>query len=170
MQVNFHLDSNKSMASPFSFSVHNNPSLIIIVVIFLSMVRPVAYSEIAVPVSFLEVPHLSYLWNYIRKQCLKFAIHPFLTHILPKGSCSYQYLQLWELRLFLGHYTKAILSRTAFHKRFMRQLVNYNLCGSVAMFRYHTVRWTQPSPFEVWFPFPLWFPISRLFLMCHLSY
>jgi len=66
--ANFYLDSDTFMASPFSFSVHNKPSLIIIIIItFLSMVRSVAYSEFAMPISFLDVPHLSYLCNYIRK-------------------------------------------------------------------------------------------------------
>lgn len=104
IQGNFHLDSNKFMASPFSTSVHNNPSLIIFIIFILSMVRHVAYSEFAMSVSFLDAPYLSYLWDYIRKRYWKFAIHPFLIHILPKASCSYQYSQLWELRLVLVHY------------------------------------------------------------------
>jgi len=51
VMANFYLDSDKFMASPFSFSVHNKPSLllliiiIIIIIIFLLLVRCVAYSE-----------------------------------------------------------------------------------------------------------------------------
>jgi len=62
MVANFYSDSDKFMASPFSFSVHNNPSLIIIIIIytiFLSVVRSVTYSEFAMPVSVLDAPHLS---------------------------------------------------------------------------------------------------------------
>jgi len=44
MQENFHLYSNKFIARPFSFSVYSNPSLILIIIIFISVVRPVACS------------------------------------------------------------------------------------------------------------------------------
>jgi hypothetical protein len=74
MLANFYLNSDRFLASSFSFFLQNNPShiitIIINIIIFLSMVRPVAYSEFAMPVSFLDVPHLSYLWDYIQKRFL----------------------------------------------------------------------------------------------------
>jgi hypothetical protein len=123
MQTNFRLDSNKFMASPFSFFELNNPSIII----FLSMVTPVAYSEFAMPFSFLDIPHLSYFWDYIRKWSWKFAIHTFLIHILPIASCSCR-IRNYESYVSVSSIifsTKAILSRTAFLKPLMWQLVNY---------------------------------------------
>ena len=88
MVPNFYSDSDKSMASPFSFSVHNNPSLIIIITIFLSVVRSVAYSEFAISVSILDVSRLSL--GLYTKAILEILCPSLLINILPKASCSYQ--------------------------------------------------------------------------------
>ena len=66
--------------------------IIIIIIIIVSRVRALGCSNFTMPISFLDIPHLFYLWDYIHLRSLEFVIHPLLVTVLPNVSRSYTIL------------------------------------------------------------------------------
>ena len=69
----------------------------IIIIIILSTVRPLRCSNFTIPISFLDIPHFFYMWDYIDIRSLEFVIHPFLVTVLPNVSHSYKILASMEV-------------------------------------------------------------------------
>jgi len=56
-----------------------------------------ACSYFTMAITFLHVPHLFCLWDYVRMRSSDFVVHPPCVNVLPIVSCSCQYLQIPEI-------------------------------------------------------------------------